>query len=481
VQQIVKALWNVYPEDDDSTGNEHKVPPTFSEIPDALSPIAWEQWNYQAVRHYRSVSPADPDPKYHPNWQDENHLTGPLHLGKNLEYVGEDAFSHSFFTGHVTIPPKLETFGRFAFAFMHFASGLTFLSSPRYISLAAFAHFGEGNAWDCGCSFNYHTFDFDNCHYAGHPEWCPYKPPGATTLTGTTVGRLILPDSVEMIGHGAFFGAAFSGEVVVPYRTDFIGLMTFARAEHITKATILGLHRHDPICNHPLIECSCALERLWFRSSGELGGGILGGGTIGSPLVIIDTSLDDCLHVPNAIWPYAFAHALRLEEVHLPHDIRGIGPKAFDGAVSLKRINIPPTTEHIGQMAFRNCHQLETVAETQDQYMARGCTFQANLQHIGAYAFENTFSLKKCCVLHDCNQGKVIMQGAFRFCGFNPRTADPLSGYWAENYGSLPDQHHDYFCNFKERASGDGVIHDDTLQVCGWEQQQCTNEDGNFN
>ena len=135
-----------------------------------------------------------------------------------------------------------------------------------------------------------------------------------------SVKTLILPDSLESIGDGAFMGCALSGTVTLPEKVNCIPAYCFTGCSYLNDISI-----HSGV------------ERI------EDG---------------------------------AFSSCSNLSAVNLPEGLKSVGERVFNECYSLKTVKLPDSLESLGAYVFRNCDRL-TSAELPASITAlpEGCFF----------------------------------------------------------------------------------------------------------
>lgn len=170
------------------------------------------------------------------------------------------------------------------------------------------------------------------------------------------VVRIVVPDSVESIGHQAF-----------AYSTGLTNLVLGRGVGRIGEWALRGCSRLTAIEVHP--------ENPAFRDVD----GVLFNQDL-TRLLRYPAAREGVYIVPDTVRSIgieAFAHSQRLRRVVLPESLVEIGDWAFDRS-GLERIEIPPGVVRIGDGAFSTCGRLAVVV------------FSEGLARIGSRAFERT-------------------------------------------------------------------------------------------
>lgn len=199
----------------------------------------------------------------------------------------------------------------------------------------------------------------------------------------STIGVVILPDSVKLIGNEAFFGCKKLMDVNIPESVSEIGEWAFSfcdlRSIHIPKSVekissgvFIGcqyLREIDVDPANPVYDsrenCNAVIEtatgRLLFGSRNSI---------IPSSVVeISDHAFSRCeylweITIPSSverIGNKAFNYCKGLNGIKIPDSVKEIGSYAFNNCSSIKRIRIPDSVKTIGEGAFYNCKNLKDI------------------------------------------------------------------------------------------------------------------------
>lgn len=176
-----------------------------------------------------------------------------------------------------------------------------------------------------------------------------------------------IPDGVETIGGGAFFGCASLQKVNLPQRQIQIAEDAFENTP-IGKACDGGAW----YLGHHFMKADKELRGVFQIEEGTL-------------------SVADC----------AFKDCINIEKIVLPDSVQSIGRNAFAGCTGLKEIVMPETLNALGAGAFSGCGSLSTAAVSQgisrlERGVFKNCvslreiSLPDTLESISFDCFENT-------------------------------------------------------------------------------------------
>jgi len=180
--------------------------------------------------------------------------------------------------------------------------------------------------------------------------------------------EIILPESVKIIGNGAFNFCNALEKITIPSGVTEIEQDAFLSCQNLKRVTILG----------PITEISIQV----FRGCPKLE----------------SVSLPESV---TRIGNFAFEDCTGLQEIHLPGKVSTIGDWAFRGCSSLKKIQLPEGLTEIGQRAFEGCSELKDPV------------LPSTLKKIGLYAFANCVKIAKIRIPDGLSE---IGDEAFREC-----------------------------------------------------------------
>lgn len=180
--------------------------------------------------------------------------------------------------------------------------------------------------------------------------------------------EVIIPDTVTIIGDGAFDGCEGLTKITFNERISKIGENAFRGCVSLGSIKIPS--------------------RVWSISSGAFEGceGL------------------EAIRIPKVckmIKPRVFKGCVNLKGFVIPHGVKEIGDDAFAGCIKLKSIKIPGSVTSIGNRAFDGCRNLASVD------LPSGITF------IGMSAFRRCRSITGVTIPKSVN---VLSEGAFELC-----------------------------------------------------------------
>lgn len=221
------------------------------------------------------------------------------------------------------------------------------------------------------------------------PPYVVKIPPGSNQVRSrafagnSTLGVVILPDSVKLMGNEAFACCAKLTKVIIPESVSEIGGCAFESSdlrsiqipksvERLGPSIVLGckyLREIDVDAANPVYDsrenCNAVIEtvtnRLLFGCRNSI---------IPSSVVdIYDDAFRGCeylwkITIPNSIeriGDRAFSRCEGINGVKIPDSVKEIGRFAFNFCSSIERIRIPDSVKIIGKGAFYNCKKLKDI------------------------------------------------------------------------------------------------------------------------
>lgn len=165
--------------------------------------------------------------------------------------------------------------------------------------------------------------------------------------------KVVLPESLKIIGDGAFHWCTVLEEINFPKHIEYIGQSAFAHTL-ITHVEIPGTVKR--IGWNAFYNCF-KLEKLEFEDSSN--GGIEIDTVFGCNDSLKEVRLPEGL---ETLQSFTFLECSALEKVILPQTLKKIDDGAFKGCSSLKDVEIPSGCTDISETAFINCNieNLET-------------------------------------------------------------------------------------------------------------------------
>ncbi|MCR5307933.1 MAG: leucine-rich repeat domain-containing protein [bacterium] len=192
------------------------------------------------------------------------------------------------------------------------------------------------------------------------------------TFMETILVDVVLPDSVTIIGHNAFYNIVTLNSFTISDDSllETIGDDTFNGCSNIleinipSKVTSIGFAAF----------CGCmALREVSFAPENKIE-------SISNKL-FADCFALTIINLPNTIREIglsAFENCTCLVEIDLPSNLEVLGGGAFAGCMSLNNVVIPIKIEDIAPATFKDCYMLENVV------------WNTNIKYIDSEAFYNT-------------------------------------------------------------------------------------------
>ena len=187
------------------------------------------------------------------------------------------------------------------------------------------------------------------------------------------INKIIIPDTVTLIGSCAFENCTSLSEIEIPSSVTSIGHEAFCGCESLTKISIPD--SVTTIEDYTFSSCS-SLEEIVIPNSIT---------SIRYNAFSYCSALTK-ITIPNSVTSIganAFVDCGSLAEIVIPNSITRIGSSTFEGCTSLAKVAIPDSVRDINGDAFSGCTNLSHI------------TLGASLQHIYSDAFLDCPALKK--------------------------------------------------------------------------------------
>jgi hypothetical protein len=230
------------------------------------------------------------------------------------------------------------------------------------------------------------------------------------TFYNSGVIEVVIPESVKIIGDGAFFMNRMS-TVTLPNSITTIGNSAFDGCSNLKEITL-----PNNVTNYGrMIFQGTGLKNVIFPSSMKM-----------IPSGLFNSTQIESVIIPDGITEIgenAFANCRLLSNVTLPSSIRNIGNSAFSGCTALSNIVIPRGVASIGIGAFNGCTSLTSIIipegiNTINERTFSGCTALQNIslpstiKNINAESFAACKNLKEINVPN--NVSKITWGGMYR-------------------------------------------------------------------
>ena len=171
---------------------------------------------------------------------------------------------------------------------------------------------------------------------------------------------MIIPDSVTLIGGGAFKGCTGLTHVVIPDSVTKIGSEAFYYCTNLSDVIIPD--SVTEIGSMAFMKCEKLRDVIIPNSVTEIGDRAFMGCTGLTSIVLPDTVTE--------IAEYTFYGCTSLENVVIPNSVTEIGGHAFEGCTSLNAITLPESVTHIDfySCPFEDCTALKTIFVPANKY-----------------------------------------------------------------------------------------------------------------
>ena len=327
-----------------------------------------------------------------------------IHIPNTVTNIGNEAFSGCVGLETFDVPSRVQFVGDAAFSNCVKLSSLSFPDSLMHMRTSALR----------GTRITDLTLPFVNDDRYGSVE----MPATITNLVLiheknissylfsklTELEKVVLPDTVEFIGNGAFSKCKRLKSLTLPF-------IRSGNELGISTNNVLG-RLFSPL-NWNQGDGNSTYQIVWKSDyeSGNLGPYQTtidfdsAHGTISRSPYDIPLSLKEIIVTQDDTVPDGmFSHCKSLERIVLPREIKHIGAWAFIGCSNLTSISLHPSVTNIGEAAFADCPQVEYVS------------VPTNPLYIGCSAYKN------CGGLQD-----VAIRGATYFIGSDAFAGTP---YW---------------------------------------------------
>jgi len=204
-----------------------------------------------------------------------------------------------------------------------------------------------------------------------------YRVVGISSLSlSSKTKKVVIPDSVQIIGEKAFERSVFLTTVVFGENSELVlvGKSAFFDCEKLTDIVLPAGTSY--IDDYAFAECSSL--KTFTVPSGVKGIGKdafractgLESFVVPENVVFLDTGVfSDCTNLKSVVLPTnlqnipaeLFGNCESLEEVRLPAQFQAIGKEAFRGCISLKEISLPSGVIEIQEAAFMDCTGLSVM------------------------------------------------------------------------------------------------------------------------
>lgn len=211
----------------------------------------------------------------------------------------------------------------------------------------------------------------------------------------TSIESIVLPNSIDSIGVGAFWKAIELKNLSIPNRVKKIHSTAFGacnKLEHLTlpsQLESLGGYAFSHCKHLKSVTIPKGVKKLGIR-------------------VFEQTDSLATINLPeqmNSFDPECFFHAIGLKKIKIPEGIKEIPRNCFSFCDSLQEITFSSTVESIGNSAFQSCKALKSINFAEglkfiERFGFIDCSgiesikFPNSLQTIDVEAFRNCKSIK---------------------------------------------------------------------------------------
>ena len=194
------------------------------------------------------------------------------------------------------------------------------------------------------------------------------------------------PNGVETIGDSVFEDVEFLKKVILPRSVKSIGEFVFEK--RVTIYAPSDSYAHEYAITHK-IRFSEISDEMFIIKNNSIKEYLGNSSVVNVPVGII------------SVGSHAFSENEFLHEVILPDGIKTIGKYAFDGCSNLETINLPDSISQINESAFFGCGNLVAVS------LSKG------IKTISKYVFRGCYNLARCIIPQSISH---IEDMAFSYC-----------------------------------------------------------------
>ncbi len=326
-----------------------------------------------------------------PPWNEYAGFIKTVFVADGITSIGSNSFYVCVQVPLVTIPNSVTSIGDSAFSNCDSLASITIPDSVTSIGDYAFS----------GCtSLASITVDANNANYSSDANGVLFNKDKTTLIQypiGNTKTSYTIPDSVTIIGYGAFSGCTSLANITIPDSVTSIGDSTFSNCDSLESVTFGENSQLTSIGDFAFAYCT-SLASITFGENSQLT-------SIGSSAFSGCTSLAS-ITIPvsvTSIGYSAFRSCDSLASITIPDRVTSIGDWAFSGCTSLACITIPDSVTSIGSGAFYNTAYYNDESNWLDGVLyIDNCLIDTKTDISGAYVINN--------------DTRVIASGAFFSC-----------------------------------------------------------------
>ena len=252
-------------------------------------------------------------------------------IPNSITSISNNVFADCTSLQQVTIPNSVTSIGDCAFQNCTSLSSFTIPGSVSSIGFNAFyntAFYNNESNWNNGLYK-------DNCFIEAAVDISGvYTIKDGTRLIADeafchkSMTSVVIPNSVKVIGKGAFHRSSSLESVIIPNGVEFLADRIFSGCTSLTSVTLP--ESIISIGKHAFSYCSSLTSISLPNSIADIG-------------------------------TYAFYYCSSLTSISLPNSIADIGTYAFSYCTSLANISIPDKIKSIQEYTFANCESLTSV------------------------------------------------------------------------------------------------------------------------
>ena len=296
-----------------------------------------------------------------------------------VTYKGYDNVITGHYSGEITIPETVTHAGMIYAVTAIGRSAFHYCNDPLSVTIPKSVVFID-HSFSGSSGMTSITVDSENPKYDSRDN-CNAVIETATNRLIVGCQNTIIPNSVTIIGNGAFWGCYNLTSVTIPNSITTLELQAFAYCRGLTSVIIPNSVTH---IDGPAFDNCSGLTSITVES------GNLRYDSRDNCNAIIETASNTlktgCQNtiIPNSVTSIgneAFRGCSTLTTLTIPNSVISIAGTAFTDCIGLTSITIPSSVTSIGGAAFANCTALSSV------------TIPGSVTYIGNNAFMNCVNL----------------------------------------------------------------------------------------
>jgi hypothetical protein len=200
--------------------------------------------------------------------------------------------------------------------------------------------------------------------------------PNSVTVIGSmafwfhdSISEIIIPESVKAIDNNAIYGCNGLISIIIPKNVVYIGSLNFTFCERLTSITVVNDNRD--YCSIDGILFSKDKKEILAYPAGKINSNYsippsvfqIGDGSFGGCKYLRTIQLSSNI---ISIGAGAFSSCTNLSSITMPSSIKFLESDAFSGCSSLITVTIPKSVIKIGNSPFSDCKNLTNIFVEED-------------------------------------------------------------------------------------------------------------------